>query len=209
MPSNRSLTVLFPLLAALVLQGCGSTLELDSDYQPDFPFSQLQTYGWLASRNSPSADIRIDNDLVIQRVIAAVDHELARKGYRKSKPADADFLVTWSGVVDKKMRVDTYNHFHGSPWGGYWSSLHRPWGPGMSSSHATEYETGTLIIDFLTPEAQRLFWRGSGRNYLEEGLTPEEATASVNDTIRGILGQFPPSDTAAETAEKPRGTQTR
>ena len=192
------------LLITFVLGGCASVPEVNFDYQPGFDFQRLRSYAWLESDKPPSSDIRIDNDLVRDRVVAAVNASLRRKGLLLSGTENADFLVTWFGAIDKRIQIDTVDHFYDPFWGGGYYGFHRSWGPRFSSTRASEYETGTLIIDFVTPGEKRLFWRGTGSTFLglsmDTGLTAEETTAYVNQTVEAILAQFPPEQ--SEVPEK-------
>jgi hypothetical protein len=184
------------LLVTFMLGGCANTPEVNFDYQPGFDFERLRSYAWLESDKPPSSDIRIDNDLVRDRVVAAVNNGLQGKGFLLSEAQNADFLVTWFGAIDKRIRIDTIDHFYDPFWGGGYYGFHRPWGPRFSSTRVSEYETGTLIIDFVTPGEKRLFWRGTGQSFLgmsmDRGLTAEETTAYVRQTVEAILDQFPP-----------------
>lgn len=182
--------ILLPPL--FLLSGCGSVIRVDADYRQDFDFSPLQSYAWLEPAAPPSADIRIDNDLYKDRVVSAVENALAGKGLVKAEDGHPDFLVTWFGAIDKKMRAETINYFYSRYWGGSYQGFYGPWGGGFSSTQVYEYEVGTLIIDFLTPEQKRLFWRGTGQSYVEQGRSPREITESVAKTVAAILEQFPP-----------------
>ena len=189
------------LLITLMLGGCASTPEVNFDYQPGFEFHRLRSYAWLESDKPPSRDIRIDNDLVRNRVVVAVNDALQRKGFLLSEAENADFLVTWFGAIDKRIQIDTIDHFYDPFWGGGYYGFRGSWGPRHSSTRVSEYETGTLIIDFVTPLEKRLFWRGTGQSFLglsmDTGLTAQETTDYVNRTIEAILGQFPPEQSAA------------
>ena len=194
------------LIIIFILGGCANTPEVNFDYQQDFDFQRLRSYAWLESDKPPSSDIRIDNDLVRNRVVAAVNDGLQKRGFLLSGTENADFLVTWFGAIDRSIRIDTIDHFYDPFWGGRYYGFHRPWGSRFSNTRVSEYETGTLIIDFVTPDEKRLFWRGTGQSFLglgmDTGLTAEETTAYVNQTVEAILGQFPPDrETAREVSE--------
>ncbi len=180
------------MLNLFLLSGCGSLIRVDADYRLDFDFSQLQSYAWLEPASPPSADIRIDNDLFKDRVVAAVERALESKGLVKKQDGRPDFFVAWFGAIDEKMRAETINYFYSRYWGDPYYGLYAPWGGGFSTTQIYEYEVGTLIIDFLTPAQKRLFWRGTGQSYVEQGRSPQEITESVENTVGAILQQFPP-----------------
>lgn len=187
---NRSF--LFALVAALLLfnSGC-STLSLTTDYNPEYDFATLKSYAWLDTGQAPSGDARINNALIIERVHKAVDQTLAARGYVKTDSGAPDFVVSWLGAIDKKLRVDTIDHFY-SPYG--YGSLYRDpyWAGPMPVTRVHEYEVGTLIIDILDPVRHRLIWRGTGEDRLRGNRNPEQVTKAINTAVAAIMKNFPP-----------------
>lgn len=151
--------VLFGLVAAfLFFSSACSTISVNTDYNPAYDFSTLKSYAWLDNGQAPGSDARVNNALIIERVRSAVDRTLAAKGYVKTEKASPDFMVSWLGAIDKKLQVDTIEHFY-SPYG--YGSLSRDpfWSASMPTTRVHEYEMGTLIIDILDPVQHKLIWR--------------------------------------------------
>ncbi|MFQ5642315.1 MAG: DUF4136 domain-containing protein [Thiogranum sp.] len=185
---TRLLTAGVPLL--LLLTAC-TTLTVRTDYETGYDFSTLQTYAWLEGK-PPSNDIRINNSLIINRVVNAVNNSLQAKGYKLVDKDEADFYVNWLGGIEDKIRIETIDTYYGylgygsDSWGyrGYW--------PGYIRTYTYEYQQGTLIIDIADGRSKQLIWRGTGQDYLEEKENPEEITAAINHTVSEILAAFPP-----------------
>jgi Domain of unknown function (DUF4136) len=182
----------FGFLAVLiVICGACSTLNVNTDFNPTYDFTQLKTYAWLDTGQAPSSDARINNDLIVDRVRAAVEKTLAAKGYVKTESASADFMVSWLGAIDKKLQVESIDHFY-SPYG-YGALARDPsWGGGMRTTATREYEEGTLVVDILDPAQHKLMWRGTGKNRLGKKDDPEAVTQRINRAIAEILADFPP-----------------
>jgi hypothetical protein len=178
------------VLGLFLLTAC-STLTVRTDYDTNYDFSALGSYAWLEGK-APSTDIRINNSLIINRVVNAVNNNLQSKGYELVDKDKADFYVNWFGGIENKIRQETINTYYGylgydsDTWGyrGYW--------PGYARTYSYEYQEGTLIIDIADSKSKQLIWRGTGQEYLEEKATPEEITEGINQTITEILGSFPP-----------------
>ena len=178
------------VLGLFLLTAC-STLTVRTDYDTTYDFSALGSYAWLEGK-APSNDIRINNSLIINRVVNAVNTNLQSKGYELVEKDKADFYVNWFGGIENKIRQETINTYYGylgydsDTWGyrGYW--------PGYARSYSYEYQEGTLIIDIADSKSKQLIWRGTGQEYLEEKETPEEITEGINQTVTEILGSFPP-----------------
>jgi hypothetical protein len=185
--------ILFGVVVALLFLtfGC-STISVTTDYNPNFNFSDLKSYAWLDNGQATSDDARINNDQVAGRVRKAVEKNLAARGYVKTEGDSADFMVSWFGAIDKKMQVETIDHFY-SPYG--YGPLYRD--PSLGSSarapSAYEYEVGTLIIDILDPVEHKLIWRGSGNDRIREQKNPEDMGKGINGAVAAIMKDFPPA----------------
>lgn len=178
---------------AVLLAICGScsTLSVNTDFNPTYDFTKLKTYAWLDNGQVPSSDARINNDLIVERVRAAVERTLAAKGYVKTESASADFKVSWLGAIDKKLQMESIDHFY-SPYG-YGALARDPFrSGGVRSSTVREYEEGTLIVDILDPAQHTLIWRGTGMDRLGGKDDPEAVTQGINSAIAAILADFPP-----------------
>ena len=176
----------------LVFCGACSTLSVSTDYNPAYDFTKLKTYAWLDSGKAPGSDARVNNDLVKDRVRAAVDRALAARGYVKTSPAVADFRVSWLGAIDKKLQMESIDHFYSSY--GYGALVRDPfWGGSTMRTVTTrEYEVGTLIIDVLDPAGHKLIWRGTGKDRIGGAGDPVKITKGINDAVDAIMASFPP-----------------
>jgi len=181
------------VLFLLFLCTACSTVSVNTDFNPTYDFTQLKTYSWVNDGKAPSSDTRINNDLIIDRVCSAVEANLAARGFVKVNDSAADFKVSWHGAIEKKLRVDTIDHFY-SPYG--YGSLYRdPFWAGrstMRTSTVREYEVGSILIDILDPVAHRLIWRGSGSKMLSTQTNSKETTQRINEAVAAILKDFPP-----------------
>jgi hypothetical protein len=184
------------VLGLFLLTGC-STLTVQTDYEPQYDFSALKTYAWLDTP-APSNDIRVNNSLIINRVVAAVNNDLKSKGYQLTDKDKADFYVNWFGGIENKIRQETINTFYGGLGYGYGAWGYGGFWPGYSQTYDVEYQEGTLIIDIADSKSKQLIWRGTGRDYVEEKDTPEKITEGINQSVSKILSSFPPGSKATK-----------
>ncbi len=187
------------VLSLFLLAGC-STLTVKTDYEPEYDFTALKTYAWLEGE-APSNDIRVNNSLIINRVVAAVDADLQSKGYKLVGKDKADFYVNWFGGIENKIRRETINTYYGGMGYGYGAWGYGGYWPGYSQTYDVEYQEGTLIIDIADSKDKQLIWRGTGQDYVDDGDTPEKITASINQTVTKILSGFPPGSKATKSAQ--------
>ena len=174
----------------VLLTGC-STLTVQTDYDTGYDFSALKTYAWLEGK-APSNDIRINNSLIINRVVKAVNDRLQDKGYVLVDKDKADFYVTWFGGIENRIQQETINTWYG--YLGYNTATwrYRDFWPGYSRTYTYEYQEGTLIIDITDSRSKQLIWRGTARDYIDKQDTPEQITAGINRAVAEILARFPP-----------------
>jgi hypothetical protein len=118
------------------------------------------------------------------RIRAAVDHELAAKGYQAAAPAKAGFLVGYHVVVKERVDAATLGGWYGH--GGWW-------GPGQPVQPVVRrYEEGTLILDVIDPATDRLLWRGTGTAVVDPDASPKAKERRINTVVAKVLERFPP-----------------
>jgi hypothetical protein len=196
MDQNSHLRDGFPLTATLVavigglIIGC-STVKVHNDYDPGVDFSTLKSFAWMEKPNPNEAPTIAENTLLTDRIERSVDAALAAKGLRKVPRAEADFLISQHIGVQQKLQVDTTQFGYGYGFGyGAWGG---PIGGYPSQTTVSQYEEGTLMIDFVNPESTSLIWRGTGQSRLRRASSPEDREKLIRSAVDQILGQFPPS----------------
>ena len=201
LPPLLSLPLLLLSLAAI--SSC-SALRVQTDYDPSLDFTRFRTFAWLEAPvlTTPSdgvTDVAVNpfavNSMLDARVRAAVDQELERQGYR---PAMADsapsFQLQYHVILKDKTRVSTTpGALYGA--GGYWGP--GPYGIYGGTTQSYDYQQGTLIIDVVDPETQRIAWRGWAVGPNRDGYYDEERVLSA---VQAILGKFPPEVASSSAA---------
>ena len=180
---------LFVLFAIAALSAC-STVQVRQDFDQSEDFTRLRTYSWYPKPQEPTGNIRLDNPLLHDRIVAAVDRTLATKGYTKLEDGKPDFYVNYHLAMQSKLDVRTIDY--GAPYGyGVWGV--GGWGGvGWSETYAVPYDEGTLAIDVIDIAKRKLVWRGFGVGRLKENPKPEQVTERVNAAVEEVLAQFPP-----------------
>jgi hypothetical protein len=168
------------ITAALFLTGC-STISVNQDYDPGYDFSKLKTFGFIPITSEAGID-QINAD----RLSSAIKSNLGVKGYTLSE--QADFGIALFFTKDTKTSVQSsggYGYGYGYGYRGY--------GGMGGSTYVTQYDEGTLVIDFIDIAENKLVWRGIGTGALSETPSVEERTEKINNAVTQILEQFPPT----------------
>ena len=179
---NTHLFKLVLLGTMLLTAGCQSPVAVDFDHVQieriqAFTSFEVDTrearagYGTIAL--SPLVDRRVEN---------AIRNNLEAKGYAHSKPAD--FRINFHTVTKDRTEVHDLGYgptpFGRKPYFGDYS---------YGRLFIDKYEEGTLVIDVIDTQNDRLVWRGVHTRRLERNaLSPVQAQAVVD----AILINFPP-----------------
>ena len=165
-------------LLIVILFSCNST-KISSDYDRNANFSEYKTFGFTkASEKLPA------NELVRNRVFNAIRNNLKSKGLSES---DTPNILIDLGLKTKDKKKYTTNNvglsgFYGKRW---------RIGTGVSKSFTKEkeYTEGTLVINLIDAQKDKLLWMGSASGVINGKAIEEENLAN---TINKILASFPP-----------------
>ena len=203
-----------PLLATVVvltLNACASAIQSTVDVADQADFSNFQTYAWITDESlmaRSDATSELGYPLNEQRTRAAVERELARKGYRKVSGTEADFVVSFT--VGSRVRVQQYYNNYGYSYHGYHHGFTRygyarygyarygyP-GYGHYGSTASEYTftEGSLVVDIFDNRSKEAIWHGSASKRLSR-KDKDNATQLIDQAIATLLTEFPDTSTVA------------
>ncbi len=184
---RRSLPLLLVALTA-----CGPTIRITR--APDLPIAGGASYAWGRADGPPSfaeLDPRTDNPEARRLIEQAVDRELTAKGFRRTTPDSAEFLVHYHlGIL---TRVDTLRgdvDDCGTPpcppyvWG-YWGRPERV--PGRP----VRYDEGSLMLDVMHRRSGRVAWRGLAEGDATPSATPAARQKRIDKAIARLLREFP------------------
>jgi hypothetical protein len=177
------------LAAALVAAGCAPQVNTTSRVDPGADFSGYQTWTWMPP-DAPVQAPELPHGGYIsaadeERVVRAMQVELATKGYRKvASLEEADLVVAYA--VGSGQKTVT------RPVAGrsttYYPGYSRRTGTWESTQEVRTYEEGMLVVEVYDREQRRMVWSGSGKKRLTKSNDPEER---LRNTIATILAPLP------------------
>ena len=187
--SRTPLTLILGATLAGFVFGC-STVSVDNDYDPAVDFGNLKTFAWIEKQSTDEAPTIADNTLLSDRIERSVHAVLETTGLSQAPRGEADFLISQHIGVQQKLQVDTTQYGYGYGFGyGAWGG---PIGGFPSQTTVSQYEQGTLVIDFVRPENKNLIWRGTGQSRVRKTTSPQEREKLIREAVTKILNQFPP-----------------
>lgn len=171
-------------LLMMTLIGC-SSISVSSDYDPEYDFASFKTFRWVVDKEINPNNELAKHPLIYKRVKDAVTKNLESKGMKLLESGVADVVI--SAHAGTKERIQVHQT------GGYYRGWYDPyWGPYGSSTHVSQYEEGTLVIDIIHWKNKELAWRGMGTQILREYKDQERITEEVNIWVDKILAKYPP-----------------
>jgi hypothetical protein len=179
----KKLLFLFPIL--ITLASC-SSIRVSSDFDKAAPFAKYKTYAF-----TPEALSLPINDLNRNRLLTAIETELAAKGFTKSE-TNPD---VWIDMQLRGEEVQTATATtSGYPGYGYGRGYRYGWGGGFSTT-TIDYDTyveGTLFIDMIDAQKKQLVWQGRGTKTLEPDASQQKREENINYAVKQIFLQYPP-----------------
>lgn len=177
----KKFVILFLVLATF---GC-ATMKINYDYDRQSDFARYKTYQ--LSQESYNLPIQ---ELNRNRVIKAVENEMAAKGFTKSDNAD---IIVDVNVAGKEIQTATATT-SGSAYGRYGGYRGYRYGGGFATTQIDydKYTEGTMVISFVDSSEKKIVWQGTGTKTLIENVKAEKREANINDAVQQILNNYPP-----------------
>jgi hypothetical protein len=119
------------------------------------------TYAWIAG--TPSADKTID-----QQIVAAVDHELAARGFTKVAVADANVLATYRSTSRTDVELK---------------------GKAAANGTRPQYQVGTLTVDLVDPASREKVFSVRTDSPITAGRA--ELEADINAAVAAMFQKYP------------------
>ena len=153
------------------------------DYAHDFDFTKVKTFQYVETDQS-----NVKNQLMAERVETLFKQDLVHGGLTEVTE-NPDIFVTYHYTSQENTSYNTtsmgyggYGGFYGG-WGGY-GGMGGMGGMGSSTTYATTYTEGTLIIDIYDPDSKKLVWRGTGTVTVK--AKPEKQIKQVDNILTKI-----------------------
>jgi hypothetical protein len=160
-------------LFSLFMSCGGVKVGTERDSEPDFSrYTGSWTYKW----GEPAEE---DREYLLQFedleniVKKSVNAELESRGFlrRSSNPG---FLVFYDVLVEDQASVRESRAGYGT----------------VRFPEIKEYQTGSLLIEFVDPETDKLLWWGEATEIVAEDLSPEQREKRVMRVVKELFADF-------------------
>jgi hypothetical protein len=163
-----------PIAAVFACIAWAASVSTDYDHHADF--GRYHTYYWIG--------VKAGDSLWQDRIMNAVDSQLAAKGWTKSQ-GSGDAGVSAFGHVNERDNLETfYDGFPG------WGWRHWGGGVGMATTEVIPERVGNLNVDIFDGNTKQLIWRGRASEVLSG--KPEKNDKKLDHTVADMFKKFPP-----------------
>jgi hypothetical protein len=183
----KTIAVAGILAMTMALNGCASSHDIRSDFDPEADFSQYKTYNFFADAGPHEGSYQ---SFFSQYMVAAISREMDARGYVKSD--NPDLLVNFNAILSDKIDVRTTPAPMHSGYYGYRGGFYDPW---MSYGYAQEtsvsqYTEGTFNIDLVDARRKKLVWEAVGVGRVSQ-KAKEELQQRVNAGVAEYFKRYP------------------
>jgi hypothetical protein len=160
--------------------------KVSYDYEKSANFAGFKTY-------AHKDGTKVGQSLIDDRIVAAIDSELAAKGLTKTE-SNPDVYVVYHVAFDKQKDISTFSSGYGGGYGPYGWGWGGGWAGGMSTTttQVRDILMGTLVIDVADAKKSQLAWRGIGVKEVDTQAKPEKRDKSINNAVKKIFKNYPP-----------------
>ena len=168
--------IFFTIITMFIASSC-STMSITADYDTSIDFSQYKTFSFY-KKGIDKLEI---SDIDKKRIIKAIEADLKAKGL--TMDSNSDLIVNI--FANTQRRIQVYNNYgYGYYWRPYYYGAHY-------GTYVSQYDEGTLFIDFVDSNSKELVWQGVGVKVLEYYDAPIK-DEKVKEFVGLILKQYPP-----------------
>ena len=154
------------------------------DYDKSIDFTTFKTYAL-------KDGTKVGQPLIDDRIVNAIEAELAAKGLTKSE-ANPDVFVVYHTAFDKQKDISTYSSGYAGGYGPYGYRYGGGWAGGTTTTQVRDILIGTLVIDIADAKKNQVAWRGMGVKEVKTDAKPEKRDKSINDAVKKIFKNYPP-----------------
>jgi len=175
-------SVLAAAAIALLVPSLALAQKTSFDFDKTADFSKFQTY-------TLKDGTKVGDPLVDNRIVAAIEAELAAKGLKRNDAAP-NIAVVYHVAFDKKQDITAYST--GGGYGVYGYRYGGGWGTSTTNVRVNEILVGTLVIDIADAAKQEVVWRGMGVKEVDTQAKADKRDKNITSAVAKMFKNYPP-----------------
>jgi hypothetical protein len=169
-------------LATVLLPAIAAAQKTTYDFDKTASFAEFRTYAWKDGTAT-------GNELIDKRLVAAIETQLAAKGFVKNE-SNPDVFVVYHMAFDEQKDISSFSS--GPMYGGYGYGWGGGWGTTTTDVRVREILIGTLAVDIIDAKKKQVAWRGLGSKEIDTQAKPEKRDQNINKAVEKIFKNYPP-----------------
>lgn len=178
----KKLLLHFGWLAPLIMAfSCSAPLKVNTDYDKAIDFAKYKTFALFKSDSGQTI-----SQLNQQRIADAIRSEMTKKGFQEAT-SNPDVLVNSVAVFKDRTSVSSTSYGYGGVYRPYY------WGGGgigYTNYDVHHYKDGSLIIDVIDANTNKLIWQGIGNKEIDGPI--KDPDTKIPKAVAMIMEGFPP-----------------
>lgn len=170
----------FVVIGALWVLAC-SPLQIDTEYDRHHDFSTFRTFDILPEDDESAENLPPGWRGLRDSIETSVVANMESAGFQKADGENPDFLVAIRITGPHSIYIGNRAVFDSAAV--YYDRYDNPW----PTRHY--FKEGTLVIDILDPDDQRLLWRGWATRVVDDADVTEKR---FQEAVSRLLDKFPP-----------------
>jgi hypothetical protein len=134
---------------------------------------------------------KVGQPLIDDRIVAAIEAELAAKGLTKAE-SNPDLFVVYHVAFDKQKDISTFSSGYGGGYGPYGWGYGGGFAGGSATTTVRDILIGTLVVDMADAQKKQVVWRGMGVKEVDTQAKPDKRDKSIANAVKKIFKEFPP-----------------
>lgn len=169
-------------LAIAALPAVAAAQKTTYDFDKTANFAAFRTYAM--KEGTPTKNALID-----KRIVAAIEAQMAAKGFTKDEAAPDVYVVSHIAFDEQK---DISSFSSGPMYGGYGWGWGGGWGTTTTDVRVRDILIGTLAIDIIDAKKKEVAWRGLGSKEIDVSAKPEKRDKNISKAVEKIFKNYPP-----------------
>ena len=178
----RARTILAAALLMCVHAVACAPIQVSSHVDRGRDFTRYRTYDWGPADALPPSDPRFErNSFVQDHIHGAIERNMAARGFERAAVGETpDVRVHLHAVIDRRLNVNQLDSR-----AGYCIA-------GDCQAGLADYQQGTLVVDVVDAQTNRLVWRGWARDSVDGVLENRDRLArKIEAAVRLMLERLP------------------
>ena len=180
----------YALLAVILTAGPAFAQKVFIDYDKEYD-KEIKTFAW--SKTSETS-LEESQPFLHSAIVNGIEYYMTQGGNAREVDSDPDVYLTYHTSSKEKVVFNTTNYGYGYPGGWATGGYHGVYGGyggygGMSTTTASTYQMGTLIVDVWDAHSNQLIWRGSAANITVTD-NPDKMKKRLDKALKKMVGEW-------------------